>query len=435
MDLVAYYMDIFTSDEQAIISQIEDLIVGSGAADFRKIEHMVDVFCPFEAIGMVRQEIRHSNFLSYILDPNRPHDFGSKFLEEFLAIVIEEAVDFNLGFSRLDLHFMDLSNVRVLREWQHIDILFELEKMPEMQKGIVVAVELKIYAGESGNQLNRYKNLIDQTYDQDKWDHAFVFLTKDSSPPNEDNQNDWIPIGLSSVINRLVEIQNANKFIGPSSDLFVAYVEMLRKHILENERLRELARKLWIEHEEALEAIYDHRPDMRSDIFDILSMDTQLADKLSNSDFTLSKDKSSRSYHRFIVQQWTNIEPMQSGDCTWLNSKNILAIELHGSGGLDFKISYVIGPGDADNREELYSNVLKAVDDGKLKVGRRKKIMSKTWQHLSSDNVFSDKICNDMTAEESAENIANEIIILSNNFLKKTLPIYDSIVRGTFDRV
>ena len=77
-------------NEEVSLEDIEKLVLGDGAADFKKLENMVDVFCPFEAIGMVRQEIRHSNFLAYILDPNRPHEFGSSFLEDFFALILEK---------------------------------------------------------------------------------------------------------------------------------------------------------------------------------------------------------------------------------------------------------------------------------------------------------------------------------------------------------
>ncbi|MEM6307226.1 MAG: hypothetical protein AAF701_04510, partial [Pseudomonadota bacterium] len=43
--------------------------------DFRDLESQARIFCPFEAIGMVNQEIRHAYFLAYILDPDRPHGF------------------------------------------------------------------------------------------------------------------------------------------------------------------------------------------------------------------------------------------------------------------------------------------------------------------------------------------------------------------------
>ncbi|PVB61272.1 hypothetical protein DCO57_13640 [Labrenzia sp. 011] len=60
---------------------LEDFLVGHSNNDFENFEQRISHFCPFEAIGMVRQEIRHSNFLSFILDPNNSHPFGDRLLK------------------------------------------------------------------------------------------------------------------------------------------------------------------------------------------------------------------------------------------------------------------------------------------------------------------------------------------------------------------
>ena len=106
-------------DQTRELELIEDLLVGSGAADFRELERITQVFCPFEAVGMVSQEIRHSNFLSYILDENKPHIFGSRVLEELLSPIAERTSDSEIGFSKLDLHFMDISKATISREWRN----------------------------------------------------------------------------------------------------------------------------------------------------------------------------------------------------------------------------------------------------------------------------------------------------------------------------
>lgn len=43
-----------------IYSKLEQLFIAN--PEFEELEKEIDVFCPFEAIGMVRQEIRHSHF-------------------------------------------------------------------------------------------------------------------------------------------------------------------------------------------------------------------------------------------------------------------------------------------------------------------------------------------------------------------------------------
>ena len=95
------------------VLKLEELILGSQT--FRQFENLTAQFCPFEATGMIRQEIKHSHFLSYILDANRPHEFGNKFLKEFLYLIADSDNE-TASYRKLDFHFMDLSNTKVQRE-------------------------------------------------------------------------------------------------------------------------------------------------------------------------------------------------------------------------------------------------------------------------------------------------------------------------------
>ena len=99
--------NISTSEK---IQKLERLILGSDS--FQQFESMTDQFCPFEATGMISQEIRHSHFLSYILDPNRPHEFGHLLLKEFLYLLTENDTE-NSEYSKLDYHFMELSLIHI----------------------------------------------------------------------------------------------------------------------------------------------------------------------------------------------------------------------------------------------------------------------------------------------------------------------------------
>ncbi|MFN7398524.1 MAG: PD-(D/E)XK nuclease family protein [Sandaracinobacter sp.] len=100
---------------------LEALIVGN--RDFAELERASRRFCPFEAIGMVRQEIRHAHFLSYCLDPLRPHGFGAEPLRAFLRALAASAPGGETPLSVLEVHLADLSDVEVRREWRRIDLL------------------------------------------------------------------------------------------------------------------------------------------------------------------------------------------------------------------------------------------------------------------------------------------------------------------------
>ena len=44
-------------------------------------------FSPFKVLKLESHEIRHSNVLAWLFNPNESHNLGSKFLEQFLYAV------------------------------------------------------------------------------------------------------------------------------------------------------------------------------------------------------------------------------------------------------------------------------------------------------------------------------------------------------------
>lgn len=46
--------------------------------DFHEVQGRMSRFNMFEALGAVHGELKHSNFLGYLLAPNRPHGLGGQ---------------------------------------------------------------------------------------------------------------------------------------------------------------------------------------------------------------------------------------------------------------------------------------------------------------------------------------------------------------------
>ncbi len=53
-------------------------------SDFRRLRKLLDRFNIFEAIGVVRQELRHSDLLAFFLDPKGSHGLGDAFVKRLL---------------------------------------------------------------------------------------------------------------------------------------------------------------------------------------------------------------------------------------------------------------------------------------------------------------------------------------------------------------
>lgn len=419
-------------DQAQKLELIEDLIVGSGAGIFRELEKITDVFCPFEAIGMVSQEIRHSKFLSYILDENKPHIFGSRVLNELLALIAERASDTEVNFSKLDLHFMDISNATILREWRNIDLLIEVpRKTSDHDKGLLITIELKIHAAESENQLKKYKTIVDAEFPDHKWDKIFVFLTLHEDDPSEPNSDTWIPIGLPEFIERLEQFIGSNNFQDESAVLLSSYIKMMRRNFMPDIELEKLARKIWSKHRLALDVLYEYYPDMKGEVMELIYDNrADFAKFLSEqTGHEIVAENSDYNFIRFGIAEWDDLEGMLAGDQTWLDTDRLMAIEVCRWSGNKIRMSYVIGPGEDEVRVALFDQVLKQIDKGKIRIGKRTPVSNTRHKHLSANFILSDKRYKQ--AEEKEENALDLYEDVKNNaakFLNDTLPIYKKMI-------
>ena len=79
---------------------------------------MLDEFNIFEAVGAVRQEVRHSDFLAFLLNPQQNHGLSDEFLACFLQKTLQAAGQGSSPVALLDLALWDLEATEVRREWQ-----------------------------------------------------------------------------------------------------------------------------------------------------------------------------------------------------------------------------------------------------------------------------------------------------------------------------
>ena len=127
--------------------------------DFQEIQRSRSSFNVFEAVGAVRGELRHSNFLGYLLSPSRPHGLGAKPLQLILRKVLELIDPEDRPISSLELLVADLDGAIVHRESDSIDLLLEIEAL-----NLILLIENKIRARAGEGQLSRYREIIERRY-------------------------------------------------------------------------------------------------------------------------------------------------------------------------------------------------------------------------------------------------------------------------------
>jgi hypothetical protein len=123
--------------------------------DFNSIHRRMSLFNVFEAVGAVRAELRHSNFLAYLLSPNRPHGLGARVLIALIRSILTRMPAEHRPIMALELLTSDVDDAIVYRERDNIDILIEL---PTLE--FVVAIENKVDSKAGDGQLERYSEYL-----------------------------------------------------------------------------------------------------------------------------------------------------------------------------------------------------------------------------------------------------------------------------------
>ena len=146
---------------------LEDFVVGND--DLERLEALLDRFNIFEATRFVRQELRHSDFLAFLLDPQGNHGLGEVFVKRLLQRVLTTADGASVAVTPIELELWDLDRIEVRREWQHVDVLL----LDEEHK-LVVIIENKVDSSERPGQLRRYLEVVESSFPG--WRRVPVYL-------------------------------------------------------------------------------------------------------------------------------------------------------------------------------------------------------------------------------------------------------------------
>lgn len=241
-----------------------------------KLRPYTDRINIFYVLKIARTEIRHSNMLAWLLDPNESHGLGSSFLWAFITDLSKKhsyefvAEDFDAIIppqATIELLSSDLSISQVFREWNRIDILVKLPN------DYVIAIENKVDASEGKrggkSQLEGYSDVLKKNnYGSTKT--IKVYLTPDGDKPSNGN-DDWKVYTYSDIYSILQNVYSTHKdsLTIEAKLLIENYLEILKIEIMETDTLKQLCNEIYKKHKRAFDLIYEHRDsvtDMASSI-------------------------------------------------------------------------------------------------------------------------------------------------------------------------
>ena len=361
---------------------LEALVVDN--PDLEKLEALLDEFNIFEAMGVVRQEMRHSDFLAFLLDPQQNHGLGDTFLKRLLQKALISAGSSLTPITPIDLDVWSLDQVLVLREWRNIDIVI----IDESNK-LVIILENKINSSEHSDQLRRYYEVAQQHYPDSKI--IGLFLTPEGEEPSHDR---YLPVNYGQIC-RLLENLIESRASTLGADILTVirhYTQTLRRHVVNESEMIKLCERIYRKHRKALDLIYEYRPDQQEEIREILERLIKLSPHLT-------PDHSIKSYIRFTCSEW-DVPALLQGN-GWTPSGRILLFEFYWDSLKDLKIKLTIGPGPLGVRQNLLNIALQKPS---LFKADSKKLGNK-WKFIYNRTFLTAKSYEDISDDELTEHI------------------------------
>ncbi len=324
-----YLNDLRIEDQQAL----EAFVVEN--ADLEALEGLLEQFNIFEAVGIARQELRHSDFLAFFLDPCQNHRLGDSFARRLLQKVLIAARDSAPPLSPVHLDSWDLGRLAVRREWQNIDLL-----LVDQPNRLVVLIENKIDANEHSGQLGRYLRQVQAEYPPSEWRHLAIYLTPNGEAPSV---ADYLPADYSIVADAVEGVAEARRpALDPAAyGLMIHYARMLRRHVVADSEIADLCRRIYDRHQRALDLIFEHRPDRLAEVQAVLL-------DLVRSRDDLILDTASKQLVRFGHAAWEGL-PKGEG---WTRSGRPVLFEFD-SYPERLSLGLWVGPGPAEARQRL----------------------------------------------------------------------------------
>ena len=296
--------------------------------------------------GLWGSEEFHSNVLAWLLNPKESHGLGDRFLKDFL---VSSGV-------KLSGHPLDRSATKVIREWEnlvdeqqgYLDILI----VNEAQQ-VVCAIENKVFSTEHSAQLTRYRLALGAAYSN--FTRFHVFLTRRGELAfREEERRHWTPLTYLTVYEIIRQIiQNDDDSPNQGVHAFLRqYATTLRRNIMPDTSIPQLARRIYLEHWEAMDQIIANKPNWAAEA-------KQWLKEAVAQHQQWKLDVEDTNYVRFRSTDWDRYQATQTGTGWAPRSNALLLFQFRFYNGL-FWLDLGLSTGVAANnrlRQKLFEAV------------------------------------------------------------------------------
>jgi hypothetical protein len=349
----------------------------------------------FRALGVSDYEIRHSNFLSWLLDPHENHGLGDVILKKFLQDILinEKAKDISI----ISVANLDISKVEIRREWKNIDLLVITETF-------IVCVENKMWSVESDGQLAKYEETVKAEFPDHEYNYCFVFLTphgQESSLPDI-----YIDYSYSEIIEILEGVLTTRATsLNPSIKIYLEdYIKLIKQNIMSDDTTNELAKQLYLNHKDLFDFVFENKPDLWDNFV------TKLNEKILSKGWKLgSKNKGLARFYTPQIEELILIYNQPNG---WPNKEAFLfELDFRNGKNLIFRTTVSDPKNNCSKYDKRIVEILSELEGAKENLGAK-------WKCHFSDSIKLDldKLTNEWNdkAEKDLINFLDRIEIKVN---------------------
>jgi len=305
----------------------------------------------FKILRVANTEIRHSNFLSWLLDPNENHNLKEVVLNKFLQEIINSSDSFDESVTIDDI---GIKNVEIRREWENIDLLIILDEY-------VLCIENKIFSGEHSDQLTRYKNIVETNFP----DKSQIYVYLNPFGYSSFGESDvYLPISYQVIID-ILENLNLDEIDMTVKSFIEQYLLTLKRDIMGIDENAELAQEIYKKHKELFDYIYEIKPD------GVQNINTYIQDVLKSKGFKLGSV--SKSYIRFFPTEMEEFIHFNKSPNGWNKGETfVFEISLYNKNQIRISLGMSDAGDEGYDREKLNQILQKLDPEG----GKNKR-----WKH------------------------------------------------------
>ncbi len=361
--------------------------------DLEALEAQLGPFNIFEAIGMETQEIRHSNFLAFLLDPSQNHGLGDTFLKRFLQRALVDASNTLIPITPIDVDLWSFDQMIVQREPLNIDIL-----LVDEANELAVIIENKIGTGEHSGQLSRYYDSVRRHYPGCRKIIGLYLTPKGEIPFDETDKRRYLTMNYGQVHTLLEDlIKSRNSVLGPDVSVTIRhYIQLLRRHVVGDPDIDALCRRIYQAHKRALDLIYKYRPDLQKTIQELLIDLIQEQESPS-----LIRYPPTESLILFMPKEWDVPTLKGERDSTYSDRVLLFQFQFRNEPTKKLELMLYIRPGPELVRKQLLNMALK---QSPFKIPNQA-LKAKSWTQIYKLSFLTPKDYEDAIDEEVKEKI------------------------------